>query len=238
MHGTAAQSPAISVAVVIGGGPIDPLVDVGALGPFDAVVAADSGYDTACAIGLPPTHLVGDLDSISAAGLADATAAGVPVDDHDRDKDATDTTLALHLAAALGARRVTLLGPATSARPDHVLGAVAALGDPALGGCEAVSASLTGAWLHVLHAGREVRFELGRRRVFSLLALHGDCAGVHVAGARWPLVDARLAAASTLGISNEGLGGDVRVAVREGVLTVVVPVAAATTDDDLGGVGR
>jgi thiamine pyrophosphokinase len=61
---------------------------------------------------------------------------------------------------------------------------------------------------------------------FSLLALHGGCRGVDVSDAHWPLVDADLAAGSALGVSNEtSVGGVVptRIAVRDGVLTVVIP---------------
>ena len=69
------------------------------------VVAADSGYDHALALGLAVDVLVGDLDSISAAGLEHARTHGVRVEQHDPEKDATDTELALATAAVSGATR-------------------------------------------------------------------------------------------------------------------------------------
>ncbi len=56
----------------------------------------------------------------------------------------------------------------------------------------------------------------------SLLALHGPCTGVHISGVRWPLVDAELAAAVGLGVSNLSTDPDVTVRVSSGVLTVIV----------------
>jgi len=207
----------LHIAVVIGGGPI-----TRGHGPFDLVVAADSGYDAAVDAGLTPTHLVGDLDSISAAGLSAARAAGIPIEPYDPDKDHTDTTLALRRAVSLGATHVTLLGPATSDRLDHLLGALTALGDPVLAGCE-VSGELGGSSVRVLHPGHTAVLHLEAAGVFSLLALHGPCDGVTVSGARWPLNDARLVPGSTLGVSNESLGDPVSIGVREGVLTVIIP---------------
>jgi thiamine pyrophosphokinase len=213
----------LHIAVVIGGGPITPTTaSTSGTASFDLVVAADSGYDAAVDAGLTPTHLVGDLDSISAAGLAAAQAAGIPIEPYDPDKDHTDTTLALRRAVALGATQVTLLGPATSDRLDHLLGALTALGDPVLAGSE-VSGELGGSSVRVLHPGHTTVLHLEAAGVFSLLALHGPCDGITVTGARWPLNDARLVPGSTLGVSNESLGDPVSIGVREGVLTVIVP---------------
>ena len=212
----------IVAAVVIGGGPLRAPSDATSR-RFDIVVAADSGLDVARAAGLRPTHLVGDLDSISTAGSEWAAANGVPIEEHPADKDATDTALALTDARRLGAGEIVLFGGVGIDRFDHLLGTVAALGDPGLAEVGTLTAHLGASTLHVLHPGREVRLELAVGAVFSLLALHGDCTGVDVRGARWPLADADLPAGSTRGISNAAVEPTVTVATRTGVLTVVVP---------------
>ena len=58
------------------------------------VIAADGALDHALAAGLEPAGLVGDLDSISDAGL-DGRAQHATIQRHDPDKDHTDTELAL-----------------------------------------------------------------------------------------------------------------------------------------------
>jgi thiamine pyrophosphokinase len=191
------------------------------------VIAVDSGLYVALAAGLTPTVLVGDLDSISPSGLEWAARGGVPIEAHPADKDATDTALALATAAALAAsdpspRLHVLCGSATD-RLDHLLGLLAALGAPELGTFRSVRADIGTTQLHVLHAARQVVLTLARGRVFSLLSLHGTCAGVDVEAARWPLADATLTAHSTVGISNESTGADVTVRCASGVLTVAVP---------------
>jgi thiamine pyrophosphokinase len=214
------------VVVTIGGGEISrralELVEDDAV-----VVAADSGLDHAVDLGLSPVSLVGDLDSISAGGKMWAYAHAVAILELPRDKDATDTELALAQASAVeGATDLLLLGGAGD-RLDHTLGALIALGAPALAHLHSVRALLGGARVHVLHPGRSVVLhDEPAGSTFSILALHGGCRGVDVAEARWPLTDADLAAGSALGVSN--VTSDVRdvptrIAVREGVLTVVVP---------------
>lgn len=211
-----------SAAVVIGGGPV-----VAPCRDHHLVITADSGLDVALAAGFRPTHLVGDLDSVSLAGRAWAEAHGVPVETHPADKDATDTALALAAAVRLGATHLHVYGNTGVGRLDHLLGTLAALGDPVLDELASITAHLDDTVVHVLHPGHAVELDLAPGAVFSLLVLHGRCDGVEVSGARWPLVRTTLTAATTLGISNEALGDGrpVRVSVAGGVLTVVVPPA-------------
>ena len=81
--------------------------------------------------------------------------------------------------------------------------------------------------VHVLHPGHAVVLDdEPAGSTFSLLALHGGCQASTSRDARWQLRDADLAAGSALGVSNETSSvRDVatRVAVRDGVLTVVIP---------------
>ena len=88
-----------TVVVVTGASPLDPAV-VDALPTHAIVLAADGGLDHALAAGLTPAGLVGDLDSVSADGLAWAEEHAT-IERHDPDKDRTDTELALKMAVAL-----------------------------------------------------------------------------------------------------------------------------------------
>jgi len=208
------------VVVVIGGGPLlsPAIAEVSA----DAtIIAADSGLDHAVAAGLRPTVLLGDLDSISAHGKMWAYAHEVEIDQHPIDKDATDTELALVRAASIDATTLLVLG-GNGDRFDHTLGTIVALGNPILARFDAIRLRLDHVAIHVIHPGHSIAVDLPLDTPFSLLALHGPCRGVQVAGARWPLVDASLDSSSTRGISNETTGL-LQIAVTDGVLTLVVP---------------
>ncbi|MEO5900492.1 MAG: thiamine diphosphokinase [Ilumatobacteraceae bacterium] len=214
------------VVVVIGGGGLLARANV-LVEPDAVVIAADSGLDRAREAGLTPDVLVGDLDSISAGGRMWAYAHDVEIHEFPTDKDVTDTGLALSVAAGTaGATDLLLLG-GDGDRLDHTLGSVIALGAPELARLESVRALIGATRIHVLHPGRSVALldELPGT-TFSLLALHGSCTGVTIADARWPLTDATLPPASTVGISNETSdqpGQATQISVAGGVLTVVIP---------------
>jgi thiamine pyrophosphokinase len=208
------------VVVVIGGGALSPRAVTDVL-PHASIIAADSGLDHAVAAGLRPTILIGDLDSISAHGKMWAYAHELEIDQHPVDKAATDTELALARAVATEADNLLVFG-ASGDRFDHALGTLAALGNPALARFETIRLALDDNTMYVIHPGRSVTVDLPRNSSFSLLALHGECRGVEVSGARWPLIDATLEPWSTRGISNETTDL-LHVAVTTGILTLVVP---------------
>jgi thiamine pyrophosphokinase len=209
-------------AIVIAGG--SPLLgaSLADLTPEAYIIAADSGLDHALAAELRPSHLVGDLDSVSEAGLRWARDTGVRIDEHSPDKDATDTELALAAAVATGAEHIVLLGGGGD-RLDHTIGAIAALGHVSLAGCVSVTARWGRSHVHILHAPRDMSLMCDLGTTFSVLALHGDCHGVDLAGARWPLSGASIHPASSLGLSNETAAAELSVRIRTGVLTVIFP---------------
>lgn len=211
--------------IVTGGSPLaaEALLDLAA----DAlVIAADSGLDRARAAGITPDILVGDLDSVSDDGLQWARERGVEIRVFPRDKDSTDTELALACAVERGATAVILLGGGSERdddRLDHSIGAITALGAPTLALCQSLTARWGRTLVHVVHGPRTVDLSVPTGCTFSLLALHGRCSGVSVTGARWALANATLEPASSRGISNEALASDLRVHVNHGVLTVIFP---------------
>ena len=218
----------VQVVVVAGGGPLSPpAVEIVRDGAF--VVAADSGLDHAVAAGLAPDVLVGDLDSISAAGRMWAYEHAAQIEEHEPDKDLTDSELAIARALQVPdvSELVLLSGTAgTDERLDHLLGILLALGHRSLAALASVRAVIGTTRFQVLHSPRTTTLDIERGQQFSLLALHGPCTGVHVSGARWPLADATLSASEARGLSNEADSAPeskTEVSVQTGVLTVVIP---------------
>jgi thiamine pyrophosphokinase len=184
------------------------------------VIAADGALDHALAAGLVPAGLVGDMDSISAAGLEWATRHAT-IERHDPDKDQTDTELALTMAADLRPARLILVGAGD--RLDHVLAAIGALGHPHLTSIPVIDAWWDDQWIRVLHGPGSTTLELVAGTTLSLLALHGPCSGVTVTGVRWPLERAELAPLVGVGVSNVAVDPQVAIRVSTGVLTIVMP---------------
>src|SRR5690606_13345831 len=76
------------IVIITGATPLS--ADVVEQIPHDAVlIAVDGGLDHALAVGLEPTHLVGDLDSVTDSALTWA-ARHASISRHPTDKDQTD----------------------------------------------------------------------------------------------------------------------------------------------------
>jgi thiamine pyrophosphokinase len=208
--------------VVTGGSP--PHRGVTAHLPADRfVIAADSGLDHARLLGLPVDLLVGDLDSVSSAGLAAAEDDGVPIERHPTAKDAIDTELALEAAVARGAQRIVVVTGGGD-RLDQVLAGLLVLVHPMLRGA-VVEAWIGEAYVRALQGPARAELEGPTAAYVSLVPLHGTAEGIVTDGLRYPLRAEPLPAGSSRGISNEFLGGPACVSLDRGALLVVVPYA-------------
>lgn len=209
------------IVIISGSAPLDAHV-VEAVPDHATLLAVDGGLDHALAAGLTPSRLIGDLDSVSAGGLAWAEEHA-RIDRFPPDKDHTDTELALAVAADMGPTRITLIGAGN--RLDHGLAAIGALGHDILASVPLIDGWWGGQHLDVVHGPGQLDLHLVPSTTLSLLALHGPCAGVTITGVRWPLHDAQLAPLVGWGVSNEvlslhGDGSVVPVHLSTGVLTI------------------
>jgi thiamine pyrophosphokinase len=181
--------------------------------PF--VLAADSGYDRAMYHGFEADVLVGDLDSISAAGLEHAQDAGVEILRMPAHKDITDLEAAMAHAAGLPITRmvavVSMMG-----RVDHALGVIATLSAPWDVPTEALLDNARG---YVVRGQLDVALPVGA--TISLLALGGDAHGVSTRGLEYPLRDETLSAHAARGVSNQVARSEVSIAVRSGAVLVL-----------------
>jgi thiamine pyrophosphokinase len=211
-----------AIVVVAGGGPPSPNV-VDDLPRAALVVAADSGVDSALALGLHIDVVVGDLDSVTPEGLSAAEAGGARIVRHPAAKEATDLTLALGEAATLleGAGEVFVIG-GDGGRLDHLLAGVLALTDDAWAGLT-LRAHLGRATVHVLHGPgkRELGGSVGD--LVTLIPVGGLAEGVRTSGLRYPLDAEPLRPATTRGVSNLIESLPATVALEAGVLLAVLP---------------
>ena len=207
--------------VVIGGVPEHQVMPPPrALAAVEVVIAADSGWDLAVSLGLSVDVIVGDLDSISEAGLAAAEAAEVVIDRHPVDKESTDLELAL--AAALGGEidHIVVIG-GEGGRFDHLVGNVSVLASPRFAAV-AIEAWIGDAYVTVVRD----RWTAAVRpcATISILPWQGPAA-LSVSGVRWPLRHEVLVAGTSRGISNEAdaAGAAVEIEVDDGVVMVLIP---------------
>lgn len=187
------------------------------LTPADFLIAVDGGLRHLTALGLAPHLLVGDLDSADPQRVAQLQAAGVTVQRHPREKDATDLELALQAALNQGLHNLLLVA-ALGGRLDQTLGNLALLSLPELAGCT----------VRLDDGEEEVRLIRGQTVIhgqagetLSLLPWNGPAGGVVTQGLRYPLRGETLRPERTRGISNELLADTAWVSLQSGQLLCI-----------------
>jgi len=178
---------------------------------LDLVIAADGGARHATTLGFRLDRWVGDGDSIDPGDLAALAASGVRVDRVAREKEASDTELAVLAAIEAGADELTILGGLGGVRVDHALTNVALLEHPALAGRPARLYDERAARISLLRGPGEAELAGHVDDLVTLVLFGGAAVGVTTRGLRYPLRDETLAPGSSRGLSN------IRTSARAGV---------------------
>lgn len=177
--------------------------------PGDLVIAADGGLRHTRALGLQPQAVLGDFDSL---GYVPRDAQVFP-----REKDDTDSMLAIRLGLERGCRRFHLYGAMDGPRLDHTLANLQALrflvrhgGRGWLIGRRQIATAFTGT----------LTFPAEARGTFSLFSF-GEPVTVTIRGAQYGLERGRLDGDFPLGVSNHFVGNSVEITAEDGILTAV-----------------
>jgi thiamine pyrophosphokinase len=190
------------------------------------VVAADGGWEKAAALGLRPSLLVGDADSLTIETFEALAVQGVEVERSASVKDESDAELALLAALRRGASQVTILGALGGARFDHALANVCllALPDPAAAEVQLLDATTRVRLLRAPSAGgMPARMELAGAAgdLVSLLPVGGMAEGVTTDGLLYPLAGEDLPPGPARGLSNVRMAPTASVSLRGGTLVIV-----------------
>ncbi len=208
-------------ALIITGGESPPPDFLKALAlSADMVIAADSGYDTSLAADIDPELVVGDFDSLSDRGILSGLPAG-KVLGYPRDKDDTDTEIAIKAARRRGADILAIAGGG-GGRLDHLVAILRLFErkDPPQ------------EW----HTQRESSFYLGAGKVASFSVNPGSlvsvfplavelCRGMASRGLQWPL-EGLAWERGYFGISNKSLGECVELRAGSSPLLVMLPLGS------------
>ena len=184
----------------------------------DLIIAANGGTEVALELGLEPSVVVGDLDSLPGELRAKLEQHKVKFVVHPTQKDETDTELAIRYALQAGASEIVLLG-AVGDRLDHTLANVLLLAMPEL---ERVPATLmtgnTQLWL--LRGGAQLEFEGHEGDIVTLLPLGQDAGGITTTGLQWALSNAALTFGPARGVSNVMTSSTASIKLSDGLLLV------------------
>ena len=193
--------------------------------PGDTLLAADGGTRHALALGLTPSIIIGDLDSLTEDDRRWTVEKGAQLIEYPRDKNETDFELALNFAIEAGHREIIVIG-ALGDRLDQTLGNLTLLTDPRL---SALDVRLDDGVEEIFFTRSSCRASSRASRgieghpgeIVSLIPWGGEVTGVATDGLRWPLRGETLHPYQTRGISNELLGEIASVAIQSGLLLIV-----------------
>ncbi len=182
----------------------------------DCIICADGGANYAYQLQLVPDCIIGDMDSIAGEVRDYFNRLEVPVKKYPRQKDFTDTQLALSEAEARGADEIVLIG-SLGKRLDHTLSNLYSCMDLAERGIK-VSHHAPEMQVHLVTD--ELRLKGGAGDLVSVLVLSDRATGVSEEGFEYPLQKAVLAKGNPFAVSNLMVGEDATITVDEGVLAV------------------
>jgi thiamine pyrophosphokinase len=185
--------------------------------PDDVIIAADGGARHALALGVIPTAIIGDFDSLSEAEVRVFSDMGVHLLRFPPSKNETDLELALAHAVRAGHRPIIIIG-AYGGRLDQAIGNISLLSN-------------------LEFIGADVRIDDGITETFFITAqtsIHGKAGdtvslipwgnpveGVSTDGLVYPLNRETLLPQRTRGISNQMLAETAKVSLQRGMLLCV-----------------
>lgn len=209
----------------------------------DYVIAADAGYENLKAVGIVPDLVVGDFDSMEVEGVkgvtgpvkdldifADAEKAeyihhlqrieldGVETRVIDPIKNDPDMLACVRIGMERGFRSFHLIG-GTGKRIDHSIANLQVLGFLTQQGMHGY---LYGEHQLVRAIRNEsVCFPKEMQGYFSALSLSDECHGVTERGFKYIVTDVTLSNMMPTGLSNEFVGTEAEISVKEGTLLLI-----------------
>lgn len=183
----------------------------------DFIIAADGGTLHALKLGLVPSVIIGDMDSIGFIHRHMLSVQPIEFLEYPADKDETDLELALSYARERGFDEMLLIG-ALGGRLDQTLGNLSLLSDSVWGG---INVRMDDGVEQVFFARDQAQIHGRLGEIISLIPWRGDATIARTEGLRWSLQNEKLFAHQTRGISNELTAQTARVEIDEGLLLII-----------------
>ena len=179
---------------------------------YDFVIAADGGSRFLDMLNIEPDLFVGDLDS------SDAPPENCFAIKLNREKDETDTALAVREGLARGYREFKIYG-GLGGRLDHSIANIQLIAELST---RQVKASLIGDGVTITAVtDGSVKLPTKKRGTVSVFCHTDTAENVTIKGLKYPLEGAKLTNLNALGVSNEFTGKPASVSVGTGTLIVI-----------------
>lgn len=184
----------------------------------DYLLAADSGANCLLSYDVKPDYLIGDFDSVEKSTLNYFTNKGTPIEEYPREKDLTDSQIALQRCFDINAREIVFLG-CTGTRVDHLFGNLGLLKQCCIKGIKATIRDDHNK-IFMLNKSSSIYGEKGE--VFSLQAFGENVENLFIEGGKYVLEDYTLSIGDSRTISNEFVNQEVVIKFKNGIILVCI----------------
>ncbi|MDI6619085.1 MAG: thiamine diphosphokinase [Clostridiales bacterium] len=183
----------------------------------DIVICADGGAEYAIRCGITPDVLIGDFDSIDSEILNKIKNLNCKIIKYPKEKDYTDTELAVNYAVDGGYKSITILG-GIGERLDHTLANIFLLLKLAGANIEAKIINEKNV-IYVINDKTEICGDIGD--TLSLIPVGGDVRGIYTEGLKYKLSGRTIAMGSPIGVSNVFTSEKAKVKIESGYLLII-----------------
>lgn len=186
---------------------------------FTMIIAADHGLIAVDQLGIPLDYIVGDFDSVPEEILMKYRRSSTPIETFPREKDKTDTQIAIELALSHHATSIMIVG-ATGSRLDHMIANIHLLLLPMQ---KNIDACIIDGNNKVYLKQENFQIEKIKQHgdYVSLLPFSEEVRDLTLVGFKYPLNSIILTAGNSLGISNEIVADIASVTFSTGTLLVI-----------------
>ena len=175
------------------------------------IICADSGFDALANTNIKPNLCVGDMDSVKSSLIGQITQI------YPKNKNKTDTEIAIDIAIEKRATEVILLG-CSGNRLDHTLSNINML---KILLAHNINGKMIDSNNIIMLCDSQVQIQPAKHYYCSLIPLN-DCTGITTSGLKYPLRDENLSSKTSRGISNEFNSSSAKITVKSGLLLVII----------------
>ncbi|WP_129596334.1 thiamine diphosphokinase [Anaerophilus nitritogenes] len=184
---------------------------------YDFLICADGGAKHLFRMNRIPHFIVGDLDSIDEEVKKYFQEKKVIFYKFPKEKDYTDTELAVEYALEKGATEILFLGVMGS-RMDHTLANITLLVDLLKKG---IKAKIINEQNAIIATNEDIEIEGELGEYLSIIPLSEKVEGITLKGLKYPLSNATIHIGSSVGISNEFEEKKALIEIKKGIILII-----------------
>ena len=185
---------------------------------YDIIIAVDKGLESIDELGIKPTYIVGDFDSINSEILKKYINSNIEIQKLIPQKDFTDTESALELAKKIGSKSINIIG-GIGTRIDHTIANIHIL----------KSALKNDIDIKIINENNEIKLidknteviKDNKYKYISLIPLTTEVTGLTLKGFKYELDNYTLKIGTSLGVSNEQIEDTATIELESGILILI-----------------